>query len=404
MLLDAGLAGQLPVSGIERAARIAAEHADAVDREGRFPQEAIDALREEGLLGCMVPRALGGHGATLAEVARQTQRLARACSSTAMVYAMHQIQVACVLDHGLDQDWHRAFAGRIAREQLLLASITSEVGIGGDMRSSLCAAAVADGRFALTKQAPTVSYGAHADVYLVTARANADAPASDQVLVTVHRADARMTPTGDWDALGMRGTCSTGFTFSADGSADQILPAPFADIAADTMVPVSHLLWGAAWTGIAVEALSRARQFLRAQARRQPGVVLPGAARLMHATGLLELMQARLRVLIGQYDACHALGSDRAVVVTPEEAGWPAGMARAAALNTLKRDVSEMCHRVVLEAMLICGMAGYKNGTDFSVGRHLRDILSAQLMISNDRIAATTGSLLLAQRTELGSL
>ncbi|RYD46958.1 MAG: hypothetical protein EOP83_28800, partial [Verrucomicrobiaceae bacterium] len=73
-------------------------------------------------------------------------------------------------------------------------------------------------------------------------------------------------------------------------------------------------------------------------------------------------------------------------------------------LNTLKRDVSEMCHDVVLQAMRICGMAGYKNGGEFSVGRHLRDILSAQLMISNDRIAATTGTLLLAQRTEMGTL
>jgi acyl-CoA dehydrogenase len=54
--------------------------------------------------------------------------------------------------------------------------------------------------------------------------------------------------------------------------------------------------------------------------------------------------------------------------------------------------------------MRICGMAGYKNGGEFSVGRHLRDILSAQLMISNDRIAATTGTLLLAQRTGMGTL
>jgi acyl-CoA dehydrogenase len=49
-------------------------------------------------------------------------------------------------------------------------------------------------------------------------------------------------------------------------------------------------------------------------------------------------------------------------------------------------------------------MAGYKNGTDFSIGRHLRDILSAQLMINNDRIAATTGTMLLAQRADLGTL
>lgn len=402
MLLEASLPGRAPALGVDRAAAVAREHADAVDRDGRFPSEAMAALREEELLGAMVPRALGGHGATIADVAHHCQRLAQGCASTAMIYAMHQIQVACILAHGLKDEWNRAFAGRIAGEQLLLASITSEVGIGGDMRSSKCAVAVDGDRFSLAKEAPTVSYGAHADAYLVTARVNADAPASDQVLVTVPRADARMAQTGEWDALGMRGTCSTAFSFVGQGLAAQILP-DFATIAADTMVPVSHLLWGAVWTGIAAAALSRARNYLRAAARRQPGAVLPGAARLMRATGQLELMQARLAMMIAQYDASHALGEDRPVL-PPEVAGWPSGLASATALNTLKHDLSEMCHAVVLEALLICGMAGYKNGTDFSVGRHLRDILSAQLMISNDRIAATTGALLLAQRADLASL
>jgi acyl-CoA dehydrogenase len=395
-------AGEM-AAALGRVVAIAAAHAEDVDREGRFPAEAVQALRDEGLLGAMIPQALGGASASLPVIASQCQRLARACSSTAMIYAMHQIQVACIVNHALGQEWHRGFAQRIAAEGMLLASITSEVGIGGDMRSSLCAVAVEDGALTLVKQAPTVSYGAYADVFLVTARAHADAPASDQVLVTMPAKDSEMEATGGWDALGMRGTCSSGFVFRGRGVAEQVLPVPFAEISADSMVPVSHLLWGAVWTGIAVDALSRARNFLRAQARRQPGVVLPGAARLMHATGLLELMQARLQGLLARFDACHTMGSER-VVASTDEAGWPAGMARAATLNTLKYDLSTMCHEVVLEAMRICGMSGYKNGGEFSVGRHLRDVLSAQLMISNDRIAATTGTLLLAQRNDLGVL
>lgn len=403
MLHDVRLTDQVPLTGIDRVARIAAEHADSVDREGRFPTEAIAALREEGLLGAMVPKHLGGHGATLAEIARQTQRLARACSSSAMIYSMHQNQVACIVGYALEREWHREFARRIATEGLLLASITSEVGIGGDMGSSLCAVTQTDGRIAVVKQAPTVSYGAQADAYLVSARAHGDAPASDQVLVAFLKPDCRIEPTGGWDALGMRGTGTLGFTLMGEGVAEQIIPGAFAEITADAMLPVSHLLWGAVWTGIAVEALSRARAFLRAQARRQPGVVLPGAARLMRAAGMLELMQVQLRRLIGQFDACCALGSDRPVV-SAVEAGWPSGLGRTAMLNTLKKDTSEMSYQVVFEALLICGMAGYRNGTEFSIGRLLRDVLSAQLTISNDRLAATTGTLLLAQRTDLGIL
>ncbi|NIJ28149.1 acyl-CoA dehydrogenase [Sphingomonas insulae] len=403
MLHDPVTGGDPLAAGIARVVAVAAEYADAVDREGRFPHEAVQALREEGLFGAMVPVSLGGHGATLAELAGQTQQLARVCASTAMVYAMHHSQLACIVGHGLDQPWHRAFAERIASEQLLLASITSEVGIGGDTRSSLCAVEVADGRLTLVKQAPTVSYGAYADAFLVTARAHADAVASEQVMVTIPREQAEMEPTGSWDALGMRGTCSIGFTFRAEGVPEQVLPASFAEISAEVMVPVSHLLWSAAWTGIAVEALSRARQFLRAQARRSRGVVPPGAARLVRASGEIDGLRARLAPLIAQFDACSPL-VDGAPAMSAEEAHWPTGMACGAALNMLKLDVSETCYDVVMEAMRICGMAGYKNGSEFSIGRHLRDIISAQLMINNDRIAATTGQLLLAQRTDLGTI
>ncbi len=389
--------------------RIAAAHAEAVDRDGRFPVEAIDALRGGGFLGCMLPVDLGGGGASLRDIARQCQQLARACASTAMIYAMHQSQVACIAGHTLDQPWHRALAYRIADEGLLIGSVTSEVGIGGDMGSSRCAVNFADGRFTLEKQASTVSYGAQADILLVTSRARADAPPSDQVLVTLLRSEYDLTPSGSWDALGMRGTCSAPFHLSGSGSADQIMPMPFADISSESMVPVSHLLWSAVWTGIAIEAMTRARGFLREQARRHIGSVPPGAIRLVHATASLESMQATLSNALQQFDAANPLGKRRAhatvacgcdVAVAP----WPSGMARATLLNTLKIEISTQCHEVVLEAMRICGMAGYKNGGAYTVGRQLRDILSAQIMISNDRIATNTGALLLAQRLDLGRL
>jgi len=50
--------------------------------------------------------------------------------------------------------------------------------------------------------------------------------------------------------------------------------------------------------------------------------------------------------------------------------------------------------------MLICGIMGYKNGTPFSLGRHLRDVHSAQLMISNDRILSNVASMLLVHKLD----
>jgi acyl-CoA dehydrogenase len=42
--------------------------------------------------------------------------------------------------------------------------------------------------------------------------------------------------------------------------------------------------------------------------------------------------------------------------------------------------------------MRACGLSGYRNDTDVSIGRHLRDVLSAPIMINNDRILASMGS------------
>ena len=58
----------MPLSKLELAARaarvaaIAVIHAEEVDLLGRFPDEALTALKDEGLLGMMVPADLGGGG------------------------------------------------------------------------------------------------------------------------------------------------------------------------------------------------------------------------------------------------------------------------------------------------------------------------------------------------------
>jgi acyl-CoA dehydrogenase len=51
-----------------------------------------------------------------------------------------------------------------------------------------------------------------------------------------------------------------------------------------------------------------------------------------------------------------------------------------------KVQVSELALTTVLSAMRACGLSGYRNETEFSIGRHLRDVLSAPIMINNDRI------------------
>ncbi len=139
------------------AIEVAAVHAASVDRDARFPRETIEALRAERLLGARVPTERGGEGLPLRDIASVCHELGQRCASSAMIYAMHQIQVACIVRHAGDSAWHAAFMERLAGDQLLLASATSEAGVGGDVRSSVCAVAREGEAIALEKNATVIS-------------------------------------------------------------------------------------------------------------------------------------------------------------------------------------------------------------------------------------------------------
>lgn len=372
----------LDPAAVAHAVAAAAAAADDVDRRGRFPAEAVLAMRQGGLLGAHVPTELGGAGMGMAAMADIAFRLGGACASAAMVYAMHQIQVACLVRHAANDPALRGHLARIANSGFLLASVTSEAGVGGDIRTSACAMEPgAAGSVRVVKTATAVSYGAHADALLVTARRAPDAAPSDQSAVLLFTGDYTLERTGTWDAMGMRGTCSDAFLLRAECPADQVLPVPFADIAAESMLPVAHLLWAGVWLGIAADALHRARACTR-RARTPDGALPPAAGAIAGALSTYRMAEARWRIVLDDYGAGRP--------VPPLE--W----------NGLKVGVSESALEVVMQAMRICGIAGFRNDSPYSIARHLRDIMSSVVMVGNERILANSGALVLMQAPHLG--
>jgi acyl-CoA dehydrogenase len=170
-------------------ARAAAEaaklHAAAVDAEARFPSEAFAEIRKQRLLGVMVPQALGGEGASLADVVDVCFILGQACASAALIYAMHQIKMACIVRHHEDNAALAQILRRVAAEQLLFASSTTEGQAGGNVRSSEAAIEHVEGNVTLERKATVISYAVDADGIVTTARRAADAAGSDQVLLVL---------------------------------------------------------------------------------------------------------------------------------------------------------------------------------------------------------------------------
>jgi acyl-CoA dehydrogenase len=327
-------------------------------------------------------------GLNVVQVARLCEVLGQYCGSSAMIYAMHLIQVACLVHHTQELAYFRDYLGRLAEGQRLIASASTEVGVGGDLRTSLCAIEHVGDSFRLTKKAPVISYGEDADDILVTCRRSPDVPPGDQVQVLVQRRDCTMEPLSGWDTLGFRGTCSSGFTLTAQGSAEQILPVPFADILSQTMHPFSHIVWSSLWSGIAADAVNRAREFVRAEARKTPGETPPSALRLAEVDGVLQEMRHNIAAHTREY---HELFT-RAQPEAPNHFGF------AVRTNNLKISSSQLVVDIVGRAMLICGIAGYRNDSKYSLSRQLRDAYGAALMVNNDRILKLNATMLLAHR------
>ena len=123
---------------------------------------------------------------------------------------------------------------------------------------------------------------------------------------------------------------------------------------------------------------------MRAAAKRKPGEPLPAAIRLSELMSELSLLRAE--VSSGLREFIDASADDRARL---------SEMATILRFNNLKIAASEQAPRVCQGALGVCGIVGFKNDTPFSVGRHLRDTMSACLMVANERIHQTNANLLL---------
>ncbi|WP_340686951.1 acyl-CoA dehydrogenase family protein [Amycolatopsis coloradensis] len=366
-----------------RVAGVAAEHAARHDREATFPVEALAEMRATGLLGLLVPSEYGGLGGGITDLLDVAIQLGRADMSAAMIFAMHCQQVAAVAGH----------AGARLREELLpeiaagrvyLASVTTEAGKGGHLRTAQAELAVSDGELIVDRFAPIVTGGTHADGFLVTMRSPGAVSPNQISLVYAHRDQLQLTASGDWQPMGMRASHSAPLRLDGRMPGHQIVGehGGFPRIASEVFAPLAHLGWSASWLGTACGALSRVLTLLRAKESRQ-------RFNLDSELLLSRLGSARQRV-----DAVHALLRRTAhMVVEADDLSRPRNQLM---LNTLKITAAEQCHAAVEDLIDAVGLQhGYLKGSPTGLERALRDLRSAALNYSNDRLRLADGRLAL---------
>lgn len=370
-----------------------AEYVDDVDRRARFPEEGVRALRETPLMGLLVPAAYGGLGGSLIDLAKVSATLVAGCPVTAFIWAMH-CQQADVLARYAAPELAEDILPRIAAGEVYLGSVTTEPGSGGHLLASDSPARRGEDRIRFERHAPVVTGARHADGFLITLRSSPDAPRDSVTLIYADRGDVEFTESHTWDMLGMRGTENVSAHLRGTVPIGQIVgdDGDFRTIATESMIPVGHVAWAACWISSARVAFERVVHHLRRRAVKVGDASFDlKAVRLARIRMALETAETYLLTVAAEIDAARSAGVSLR------------GAASQIHLNTLKVVASETSYDVANQLIELGGFElGYTRGAA-RLEQLLRDLRSAAINYSNDRLLTATGRLVFLDPASVSS-
>ena len=341
--------------------KMASGCAAEVDEQGRYPEEAVEALRSSGLLGLTLPEEVGGLAAGPEEFSHVTGRLAAACGSTAMIYLMH---VAAAMPLASVTPTEVDLLKGMAGGELLGTLAFSEKGSRSHFWAPMSQAAQVDGSLRLTADKSWVTSAGHADVYVVsTLSVGAGTPTTtDLYAVTAEHGGFEVS--APWLGMGLRGNSSSPMRF--DTPVDDGLRLGASGSGFATMMGVV-LPWFN--LGNASITLGLARAALEAAVGHVSG------ARLEHlGSSLADLPTIRARigragtVLAGNEEYVWAIA--RKIATGADDTMLYVLGARAAA--------NDAALQITDEAMRVCGGAAFSK--HLPVERAFRDARAGHVM------------------------
>ncbi len=147
--------------------------AAAVDREHRFPSEAIAGAARLNLMGILVPSEYGGAGLDHLAFTVCIEELAQACASTAVIVDVHNsVASEPVVLFGTPEQ-KRAWLPRLASGEVLGAFALTEPDSGSDAAALKTTARREGGEWVLSGTKVFISNIGEAGLYLVFARTSA---------------------------------------------------------------------------------------------------------------------------------------------------------------------------------------------------------------------------------------
>ncbi|MCJ2060609.1 acyl-CoA/acyl-ACP dehydrogenase [Methylobacterium sp. J-048] len=347
------------------ATRIAAPMAETTDRDAVWPGESLCALGGAGLLGLHVPRRLGGLGEGLSSLARVTEILGHACSSTAMCFGMHCVATAVIAAKATPAQ-EEGYLRPIAAGRHVTSLALSEPGSGAHFflpRSTF--RRDADG-FVVDGKKSFITSGAYADSYVVsTVAPGAEHDPGTFTCLLVDKGSAGLAWDPPWAGIGMRGNHSSGALF--DGvrvPTENLLGAEGDQIwyVFEVVAPYFLVAMAGTYLGVAQAAFDLAVEHLRQHRYEHTSERLVENAALTERIAEMWTVIERSRQLLGHAARLGDAGSPDA----------------SKALFAAKVDIADTAVSVTNTAMTLLGGRGYReNG---KLARLMRDAQAAHVM------------------------
>jgi alkylation response protein AidB-like acyl-CoA dehydrogenase len=259
-----------------------APQAAANDARGRYPMEAIAALKRSGILASAIPRAMGGLGFSHRASMEAQLRIAAADSAVSQIYKIHEECLREAVVNAPDE-FRPALIKAVLEERKILGLAVAEAGRKvDDPMQTLYQPRRAGGGLVTGKKVYTTG-AAGADIIVVwsfdpTTPGIAENPVLGLRVSLVPAATPGIAIHRDWDAMGQRATDSGTITFTAlqvepewNGQAPGRFPSPQAPL-------VWQLGFAANLIGNAVGAFRAACPFVRDRSRPWPSSGADNAA------------------------------------------------------------------------------------------------------------------------------
>jgi alkylation response protein AidB-like acyl-CoA dehydrogenase len=288
-----------PLTWDQSARALAAEFAGrAADADGSCPFENFDQLHQAGLLTLAAPQALGGQGATLAQLGRVIGALGYACPATALVLTMQYMQHRSMGRTPPARSWPEPLARRLVHEASqgvsLINALRVEPELGSPARGGLPATVARrttegwrlSGHKIYSTGSPILRW------YSVWARTDEAVPRVGNFLVAAGLPGTRIVPT--WDHLGLRASGSHDVVFDdvlipLEHAVDVRAPADWSGGEPWLQVEMAVML-GALYTGVARAARDWLVRFLHDRKPASLGAPLASLPRAQEALGAIEAL------------------------------------------------------------------------------------------------------------------